>query len=366
MQSKSSTVEPSFVANQPKIRRKKPYLDVVDDKRKSGPETFRSAVACIDNSPGAISVFRHAKAVASGLDIPVRLAHVLQGAASDVSPSNPIEWQIRMREAREYLSRILKSENSPVIRKDRLLFTGVAGQEISRWVRENGGNLVALATRCGLENGASESARDDIALGRTTQMVLDGTTASLLLVPPATHDAGEVGYRRLVVPLDGSCRAESVLPFAVRIARKHGAQLLLVHVLPRPEIVSAGRHDAEADEFSRKLRQFNEQNARAYLDRLQCRLSSGGLVVRAITENEGDVRERLPLVAKNCDADLIVMSARGKGSIHNMSCGNVARYIAAHTSLPLLLIRQQMTQPVDQLKLPEHQYGPRLFWESAH
>ena len=366
MQSKSSTVEPPIARHQPKIRQSKTYLDFVDDKRIPSSATFRSAVACMDNSPDASFVFRHTKAVATGLDIPVRLAHVLQGAASEVSPSDPIEWQIKMREAQDYLSRILKSDNSPFFQKDRLVLNGVASDEISRWAGENADNLIALATRCGLENSTSKSSGHDLALGRTAQMVLDNTAASLLLVPPEGNGNDEIAYRRLIVPLDGSCRAESVLPFAVRIARKHGAELLLAHVTTKPEIMVASLHDAEASEFTTKLKQLNEQNARAYLDRLQHRLANGGISVRAIVENEGDVRERLLLIAENQRADLIVMSARGQGTIHDMPCGNVARHIAAHTRLPLLLIRQKMSQPVDHLKLAEHHYGPRLFWEAAH
>jgi len=366
MQSKSSTIEPPFARNQPKIRPKKACLDVVDDKNLSGLETFKSAVACMDNSANASLVFRHTKAVASGLNIPVRLAHVLQGAASEVSPSDPIEWQIKMREAQDYLSRILTADSSPFIQKDLLLLNGVASEEISRWTVGNADNLIAMATRCGRENPTSESSTHDLALGRTTQMVLNNTAASLLLVPPEGSDSDEITYRRLIVPLDGSCRAESVLPFAVRIARNHGAELLLVHVIPKPEIMVADLDDSEAKEFTMKLEQFNEQNARAYLDRLQRRLASGGIAVRAIIENEGDVRERLLLIAEYQRADLIVMSARGKGAIHDMSCGNVARHIAAHTRLPLLLIRQKMSQPIDHLKLADHQYRPRLFWESAH
>ena len=366
MQSKSSTVEPPFVKKQPKLRRKKAYLDVIDDKKLPSSATFRSTVACMDNSPDASLVYRHAKAVATGLDIPLRLAHVLQGAASEVSPSDPIEWQIKVREAQDYLARILESDDNPFVQKDRILLNGVASEEISRWTDENADNLIALGTRCGLEISASKNSRYDPALGRTTHMVLTNTTASLLLVPPEANEDGEISYRRLVVPLDGSCRAESVLPFAVRIARKHGAELLLIHVIPKPELMVSGLHDAEANEFTKKLEQFNEQNARAYLDRLQRRLASGGIGVRAIMDNEGDVRERMLVIAEHQRADLIVMSARGKGAIHDMSCGNVARHAAAHTKIPLLLIRQKLSQPVDHLKLATPQYGPRLFWESAH
>lgn len=367
MATKSPTIQPPFTKAGPKLKRKTAYSDAGHTDSKADAATFRSTVACLDNSPNASHVFRHAVAVASGLDIPVKPAHVLQGWAAEISPSDPIEWQIKMREAQDYLSRIVQPGNSAFVLQDQLLLNGVAGEEISRWTGENTDNLIAMTTRCGLDNNGSRNCGNDHALGRTAQMVLDSTDASLLLIPPdGNEEEEEIVYRRLMVPLDGSWRAESVLPFAMRIARKHGAELLLAHVIPKPEVVTAGLDDAEASEFVMKLNQFNEKNARAYLDRLQARLASGGIVVRSVLEKEGDVRERLLRLAGGYGADLIVMSARGKGTIHNMSCGNVARHLAGHTKWPLLLIRQQMARPADHSTMPEQRYGPRLFWESAH
>lgn len=39
-------------------------------------------------------------------------------------------------------------------------------------------------------------------------------------------------FQHILVPLDGSRRAESVLPLAANIARSNGASLLLLHVIP--------------------------------------------------------------------------------------------------------------------------------------
>lgn len=366
MQNKSPTIDPPFARHGPKPKPKTVYSGTGQKDGRGNVAAFRSAVACLDNSPNAPHVFRHAVAVASGLDIPVTPAHVLQGWTAQTSPSDPIEWQIKMREAQDYLSRIVKPGNGSFVLQEQLVLNGIAGEEISRWTSENVDNLIAMTTRCGLENGGSRYSGDEQALGRTAQMVLDRTDASLLLIPPEGSEDEEIVYRRLMVPLDGSWRAESVLPFAMRIARKHGAELLLAHVIPKPEIVTGGLDEAEANDFVTKLNQFNEKNARAYLDRLQARLNSGGIVVRSIVEKDGDVRERLLAIAKRHDADLIVMSARGKGALHNLSCGNVARHVAAHTRWPLLLVRQQMHHPADHVSMPEQRNDPRLFWESAH
>ncbi len=366
MQSKPTTIEQLSARNPPKLKPKpafksKPvYNDIAVTTR------FSSAVACINSARHGSLVFRHTKAVASSLDLTVKLIHVMQGAASEVSPSDPIEWQLKRREAQDYLSRILETEHEPLVLTDRLLLNGHSGEEIARWAREHSQNLMAMTTRCGVENFDSRHPSRDFSLGRTAQTVLDGSSASLLLIPPETIETDVVRYRRLLVPLDGSCRAESVLPFAVRIARKHGAELVLAHIVPRPEIVEASLGDREANALIAKLRQFNEQNARAYLSRLQSRLSSGDLSIKVIVNSDGDARDSLLQIAEQQDADLFVLSGRGKGAMNDICCGSVARHLAAHSRLPLLLIRQQQAEPANQIKLPEQQYGAIFFRESAH
>ena len=44
-------------------------------------------------------------------------------------------------------------------------------------------------------------------------------------------------YRRILVPLDGSQRAEHVLPMASALAERHAAELVLLHVVVKPELI---------------------------------------------------------------------------------------------------------------------------------
>lgn len=366
MQSKPAAIDQPFAKSttnlnpKPALKSMSAYNDIAVTKR------FSTAVACINSARHGSLVFRHTKAVASGLDLPVQLIHVMQGAASEISPSDPIEWQLKQREAQDYLSRITETENEPSVLKDRLLLNGHSGEEIARWAREHTENLMAMTTRCEVENFDSWRRSTDLSLGRTAQTVLEGISASLLLIPPETAQEDVVHYRRLLVPLDGSCRAESVLPFAVRIARKHGAELVLVHIVSMPEIVEASLGDSEANALVAKLRQFNEQNARTYLSRLQSRLSNGDLKVKVVVEGNGDARDGLLQIAEQQDADLFVLSGRGKGAMNGICCGSVARHLAAHSNLPLLLIRERQGVSVNQTKLPERQYSGIFFRESAH
>lgn len=42
-------------------------------------------------------------------------------------------------------------------------------------------------------------------------------------------------FDTVIVPLDGSPHAEFAIPYAIDEARRHGATMMLVHVIPRPE-----------------------------------------------------------------------------------------------------------------------------------
>ncbi len=47
-------------------------------------------------------------------------------------------------------------------------------------------------------------------------------------------------FNTVIVPLDGSSHAEAAVPFAVDEARRHGACLILVRIVVRPEPCGAG------------------------------------------------------------------------------------------------------------------------------
>ena len=327
---------------------------------------FERAVACLDHSPNGSIVYRHTKAIAEGLNIPVKVIHVVQGSDPQSGPSDPIKWQLQCREARDHLRQILKEEHDMLSEQDQLLLNGFVGEELAHWACENSGSLMAVTTRC---NRIGRSVRHFGAanyIGSTAQKLLESSAASMLFIPPDMRDTGMVSYRRVIVPLDGSCRAESILPIAMRIARHHGAEVILAHVVPKPEIVEARASAEEASLLVDRMRQFNEQNVREYLDGLKERLQDESIVIETMVSADGDPREQLVDIAKAQMADLIVMSARGNSKVTNISYGNVVRHIATHSSIPLLMIRQQGPNSRDPGKLFDGNRGPRMFWEPAH
>jgi nucleotide-binding universal stress UspA family protein len=143
----------------------------------------------------------------------------------------------------------------------------------------------------------------------------------------------------VLVPVDGSPRAENVLPLAKRIARAQGAELLLAHVIPVPELTEIGPLDAEDLELRERLVRRNERVAGEYLDRLRARLADSDVSVRALVLRGGDPRNRLARLVLDEAVDLVVLSAHGRSARSDVPLGSVTAHLVAHAEAPLLILR---------------------------
>lgn len=283
-------------------------------------------VACVDDGEQANAISEHALAIACSLGLEVTFARVIEAPGHFSSPADPIEWQLRRRAQHETLSKFADQDEVEV-RANSVLLAGAPAEEISDWAQGHGATLLAIGRR------RSDTTR---GLGSTAQALLDRADHSLLLVPPGPPRKG--GYRRIMVPIDGSTRADSVLPIARRIARTHAADLMLVHIVPRLEVVGASRVP-HLEQLRSQIDVHNKRNAVQHLDELRRRSIEDGVDVRTITRGPGDPRSMLRELAIEEEADLIVMASHGNTGLDDVPCGSVAEYLAGHSPVPLLIVR---------------------------
>lgn len=290
-----------------------------------------SILACIDDAPTSAAVVHHAIAVGRGLELPITLARVVETTSQIDLPTDPVEWQLRRNEHRDQLGRIAAlppGTNSPI---GSVLLTGAPADRLSDWAVEHRVPLLALATH-------GHSSRRQNGLGSTAQQILERAATSLLLIPPsATPEQGEFSYRKLLVPLDGSCRAESVLPLASRIARAHGAEIVLVHVVPKADLLD--NRTEQASDLCIGLAAHNERRAHEYLEELRDKLRGDGIVVSTMVAPSGDARTQLRQLAIDLRTDLIVLSSHGQSGLSGVPCGSVTEYLATHAPAPMLIVR---------------------------
>jgi nucleotide-binding universal stress UspA family protein len=131
--------------------------------------------------------------------------------------------------------------------------------------------------------------------------------------------------RRILVPLDGSALAESVLPAAQTFSRLAGASLILLQVVEPVE-----------DFLGLDVQAPKTAAAQAYLDGIAERLASAG-VTTLTRVAVGPAAEQILLAAR--DADLIALATHGRSGIGRWVFGTVAGTIVQHAPVPVLLVR---------------------------
>lgn len=145
-------------------------------------------------------------------------------------------------------------------------------------------------------------------------------------------------FQRVLVPLDGSARAEAVLPAVTDLARHYGATLTLLQVV---RLVLPGVSEFELDAViaSQALEQQLSQ-ARSYLAMVQRRLTEQGVAVETRVSRGGVVEEILRVAGEE-NADLIAMASHGHSGLSRVFYGSVAAGVIHRVDRPLLLVRSR-------------------------
>lgn len=298
---------------------------------------FTRVVACVGSGEPSSRVILHAATIANALDVPLMLLRVFETRSVGGVRLDPVDWEIRRREAYARVEALAEDFRYLCADIEAEVVEGQAAEQISLWAQQHPADLTVLGTH-------GEWRPAGWGLGDTAREVVERAAGSLLLVPCSAQDVSMTGYRRLLVPIDGSCRAESVLPFAIRLAKAQRAELLLAHVVPPSTLTEVGPPESEDLELCERLARRNERVARQYLEQLQNRASETGVTVRTRVLFE-DVRSSLARLAADEAVDIVVLSAQGCSGRVDVPYGSVASFLMTHTRQPVLIMRQPAPAP---------------------
>lgn len=138
-------------------------------------------------------------------------------------------------------------------------------------------------------------------------------------------------FSNLLVPLDGSQLAESVLPIVRRFAEQLHCAVTLIHVIEKraPSTIHGDTH----------LRDV--AGAEGYLASAAERLLGWGLQVstHVHTVPQGDIPKCIADHAVELEQDLIVLCTHGSGGVRRFVFGSNAEQVLTHGSTPVLLVK---------------------------
>lgn len=148
----------------------------------------------------------------------------------------------------------------------------------------------------------------------------------------------------MLVPLDGSTRAERALPVAARIARATGGSLVLLQATSFP--VDYGLDFATNPSYAQTMLDDALATAKKYLTSVADTEGLAGIK----TETEaviGTAAETILTYAQMSNIDLIIMCRHGETGFKRWALGQMAQKVARHSSAPVLLLREGDPEPLE-------------------
>jgi nucleotide-binding universal stress UspA family protein len=149
-------------------------------------------------------------------------------------------------------------------------------------------------------------------------------------------------YETILVPLDGSKRAEAILPHVEEMAAHYGSAVVFLRVFEIPHITPIMAVDDEEYEalphLSREQLQVLVADAQNYLGGVCKQMTDHGISGRFRVEY-GPVAATILNTAVHEDADLIAMASHGSSGLEGVYYGSVAAGVLQRVDRPLLIVR---------------------------
>ena len=145
-------------------------------------------------------------------------------------------------------------------------------------------------------------------------------------------------YNYILVPLDGSERAEAILPHVEELAKRYDAQVILMQVVETVPL-HAGPEGAAVALEQQELERNTEQ-ALSYLTTLLEEFRAKDIEART-SVYYGPVVQAIIRAAKCESADLIAMASHGRSGMSQVFYGSVAVGVLHRVDRPLLLVRSR-------------------------
>jgi nucleotide-binding universal stress UspA family protein len=299
----------------------------------------------LDGSSLAECVLPHVVAVAKAFGARVTLLRVLEHAqaAGRVQSVDPLGWHIRKAEADAFLEGVRARLYENGLHTQAVLLEGQAAERIIEYARENGVDLIILSShgRSGLSGWNVSSIVLKIILRAYLPIMI------VRAYQPVVGDLTSLRYRRLLVPLDCSRRAECVLPLATTLARYHESELLAVHVVARPQMPRWAPPTQEDVELASRLVERNRLEATRYLKELQSRLD---VSVRTSVLLSDHAAEALHDLVDQAKVDLVVLSAHGHSGGTKWPYGSLVVNFVGYGTTPLLIVQDLSPEEVERTR----------------
>jgi len=164
----------------------------------------------------------------------------------------------------------------------------------------------------------------------------ENTNIATLAEKPLPESDGPQKFRvdRILAPTDFSPHSEKAVAYAIQFARRLGAKLTLLHVVPDPSAADYSMEGLALQDI-----QGWEEEAEKKLADILARAKLEYREVEALKVNARHPREKIVRAVTDLSADLLVISTQGYTGWKHLLFGSDAEKIVEHAPCPTLVVR---------------------------
>jgi len=308
-------------------------------KRSPAPEPLliRSVLVPLDGSPFAEQALPWAIAIARKARARLRLALVHQPAhpppLDEASRRLYARVELILRKSqREYLLGVsARIKGAQQIQVATAMLNGSPAPALRDYVRDLGVDLVVMTThgRGGIQRAW---------LGSVADQLVRSLESPLLLIRPQEGAAAAPPVEEILVPLDGSRRAEAALPAAVSLASLLGARLALVQAV-QPLVIVTDPPMPFPRGFDEELTALRRREAQDYLDGIAEQVTGLGVPASGAAVLGAGAFDTIQAAAHAPATGMVALATHGRGGLRRLVLGSVADKLVRAGDLPVLVTR---------------------------
>jgi nucleotide-binding universal stress UspA family protein len=284
------------------------------------PLKFSKILWATDFSPSSLASLPYVAAFSRRYQSRVYLAHVIVPHPYPLVSPEAVPYLDKLRQAAsKHLSELSSSGQFDQIPHETLLGHGEVAEVLHGMIRDCEIDLVVVAT-----HGRRGFRRS--LLGSVAEEIWRTSTCPVLTVgPQVTRSAGaEIALRQILYPTDLSEQSLAAAPYALSFALEYSARLTVLHVVPST-IRASARLLTRA--FRDEVREMIPAEAAPWCEPV-CLVECG------------DPAETILRMAREGQADLIVLGVRSPRTLALQRAGNVAYRVVAEADCPVLTIQR--------------------------
>jgi nucleotide-binding universal stress UspA family protein len=246
-----------------------------------------------------------------------------------------LNWQLKKTEAKLYLEKIIARLSKFQIKIEPTVLEGLVAESVTEFAQSRGVKLIILSShgRSGISQWGISGAAQKIILGAPTSVLIVRAHQA------AVSELVEQQYRQILVPLDGSQRAEYALPLIALLARFQRSRTHILHVVKTPEMARHMPPTQEDIDLSYQIIARNREEAVQYLEQVKSRSHLDGIDVQTHLITSDHAIVTLHELVEQEHIDMLALSAHGYSGNDQWPYGSMVLNFILYGKVPLLIVQ---------------------------